>query len=489
MTFVQSTPPQGALRNYDVCIIGGGPAGISIALRLATTGRRIALIEAGGIEPKAYDDTENPCRGHVTGLAYDLINSRVRAFGGTTGHWGGASRPLDEIDFRPKSFPGGLKGWPIARRELEPYFLAAADWVRISPPVFEIEAFDGANPYAAEFFDNYDVRFRTRLKRHSSPPVRFGEQYRPNVAATENIDCYLNSVAVRLDQSGERIERIQINSQESEFTIEANLVVLAAGGIESPRLMLASTGISPKGIGNESGFVGRCFGDHIVLWGAYLRASVPVPHRFRHVNNELILFGLSFADDYIIEKGYPNFSLIATPHEERGYVGDAYIQSLKTLDGGGDNRESEFLILSILPETTPNIDSRITLTQERDRFGLPRVNLDWRINEADFDAIRQIFQDIALLIGEKGLGRVQLYHWDTEELRNIVPRQWHHMGTLRMSDDPGTGVVDRNCKVHELDNLFVAGNAVFPTFGYTNPTLNILALSLRLADHLIEKVM
>lgn len=136
-------------------------------------------------------------------------------------------------------------------------------------------------------------------------------------------------------------------------------------------------------------------------------------------------------------------------------------------------------------EPAPNPDSRVVLVGDRDELGLQRVALDWRLSEADKRNVRQTLELFGAEIGRAGIGRPKiLYEEDDSGWPEDLGGGEHLMGTTRMSDDPKQGVVDRHCRVHGMANLFVAGSSVFPTAGGATPTLMIVALAIRLADHL-----
>jgi choline dehydrogenase-like flavoprotein len=139
-------------------------------------------------------------------------------------------------------------------------------------------------------------------------------------------------------------------------------------------------------------------------------------------------------------------------------------------------------------EQAPNRDSRVTLTSERDAMGMPRVKLDWRLTALDRRSFRGFYEVLGRELGRSGIGRVRMHEWVLESESSSWPKSlgggWHHMGTTRMHPEPRRGVVDANCRVHGLANLYVAGAAVYPTAGCANPTLTLVALTLRLSDHL-----
>jgi choline dehydrogenase-like flavoprotein len=136
-------------------------------------------------------------------------------------------------------------------------------------------------------------------------------------------------------------------------------------------------------------------------------------------------------------------------------------------------------------EPAPNPDSRVMLVRERDELGMQRVALDWRLSDVDRRNVRRTLEIFGAEVGAAGIGRVRiLYDEDESGWPADLNGGQHHMGTTRMSNDPKQGVVDTNCRVHGLSNLFVAGSSVFPTASGATPTLMLVALALRLADHL-----
>jgi choline dehydrogenase-like flavoprotein len=136
-------------------------------------------------------------------------------------------------------------------------------------------------------------------------------------------------------------------------------------------------------------------------------------------------------------------------------------------------------------EQAPNPRSRVNLHHsKRDQLGLPATQLDWQLSDFDKFSIRRTAELIGIELGRAGLGRVRTDIDEDLSKFPLVETAWHHMGTTRMSENDRTGVVDSACRVHGLSNLYVAGSSVFPTGGRANPTLTIVALAIRLADHL-----
>jgi choline dehydrogenase-like flavoprotein len=148
-------------------------------------------------------------------------------------------------------------------------------------------------------------------------------------------------------------------------------------------------------------------------------------------------------------------------------------------------------------EQAPNPASRVMLSEERDAFGLPRIALDWQLLDVDKRSLKVTMEALDRELRRLSLGRVEPSAWLDEPetpwvadplVSNHPVGGYHHMGTTRMATSPRRGVVDADCRVHGLGNLYVAGSSVFPTGGWANPTLTILALALRLGDHLGRKL-
>jgi choline dehydrogenase-like flavoprotein len=304
-----------------------------------------------------------------------------------------------------------------------------------------------------------------------------------------------------------------------QATVRAKLYVLAMGGIENPRMLLATNQVMPMGLGNQNDLVGRYFMEHLRVTGGVIVFSgewnksyehLPTPNEVRSAlrlspkmqrREKLLNTMTTFGEvDRIrwTSKGYGSvFTLkeAVMNGEMPRDLGRELWNIISDIDGvvGGFFEKSDYsTYITIEGEQSPNPDSRVTLTDERDALGLPRVQLNWAINEADKRSVRALVASIGRELGRLNSGRVHMAEWledsDDNHWTDELIGENHHIGTTRMSDDPKTGVVDRNCKVHGMDNLFVAGSSVFVTAGCANPTLNLAAFAIRLADHIKEKV-
>jgi choline dehydrogenase-like flavoprotein len=279
----------------------------------------------------------------------------------------------------------------------------------------------------------------------------------------------------------------------NRFSVAARVVVLATGGIENARILLASRASRPNGIGNDRDLVGRFFMDHPHLRaGVYLPSSAAFDGAFyRRRDDQRAIGVLTVADALLRRDGLLGFSLTLSRRavsRDAALDGDVQ-QAASDLEGGAAlaavSRPPDATVLECRTEPAPNPDSRVTLAGERDALGMPRARLDWQLTAADFASLRAGQEIVAREVGRAGVGRVQLPRdaprsaW-TQKVRGGQ----HHIGTTRTAEDPARGVVDAHCRVHGIENLYVAGSSVFPTAGTANPTLTLTALALRLADRI-----
>jgi choline dehydrogenase-like flavoprotein len=315
-----------------------------------------------------------------------------------------------------------------------------------------------------------------------------------------------NAIEFEATKDARTVNRVRVACLEgNKFWVSAKLFILATGGIENARLLLLSNRIQARGLGNQNDLVGRFFMDHFGLTSGTILLSdsnispalyvhrVRGRHRSSEPPVEQSLMGeLMLSPEVMRSERLANFSAVLEPTSKLDAVkGDGFLKVLynviKTVNRRAFNPP---LRLRNIIEPTPNPDSRITLTAERDRLGQNRVRLDWRLRPIDKVTIQRSQEIIGMELGRAGLGRLMLTidKSDTSWPASLEPGLGHHMGTTRMHIDPTKGVVDQNCQVHGISNLFIAGSSVFPTYGYSPPTLTIVALALRLADHIKKTI-
>lgn len=506
----------------DFCIVGAGPAGIALALELLETGAKICVLESGGRELQELPGGES-----IGYPYYRLATAGVRGFGGSSLHWGSRdgmywhAAPLDRLDFESRS---GIpySGWPFGRQELVPFYRRAAALCGLGPFV-----------YSADPLDDDDVagQLAVRPARLVSTSLQVSystfTQYLDRLIAAPNLRLLLHATVaeVRTADHGRRIGGLRaFSSPGRTFGVQAGTTILAAGGIENARLLLLSSRAQPSGLGNQHDLVGRFFMEHMTV-----RSGVVVPsseilldrtrlyaHRVRDggrvapllrlhesvVRREELLNVAFLLDAKPKASAAGGVRSVATlrrvPHLEprpSGVLGYAR----NVLADAGDvartirHRQAplaapkEVLPLRVQAEQAPNPASRITLSEDRDSFGLRKPRLDWQFSDVERLSIRRTQE----LLGEElracGIGSVADKLGD-ERPPALIYGIYHHMGTTRMNDDPKLGVVDADSAVHGWPDLFVTGSSVFPTVGWANPTFTVVALAIRLADHLKRRL-
>ena len=325
------------------------------------------------------------------------------------------------------------------------------------------------------------------------------------------------------DESGKHIDHVEVAGLwTSAFTVRARNFVLATGGIENARLLLVSRRHNHAGLGNQRDLVGRYFMEH-----PHIRSGVLIPDvddlvdriglYSRHRGNGSQIIGmLTLSPQTLRKEGILNTAVSLSPSDEvrvsdtfrsmaivvgalkkrrrpsdgllRAHLSNVVsrpVQSVRTVatQTGRAARNRRVMQLTIHAEQSPNPSSRVSLSAELDPLGFPRARLDWQLNDLDYESVRRTQEIIDEAVQQSGIGRVEK-KLGTERPPAAIRGQWHHIGTTRMHADPLQGVVDPDCRVHSLANLYVAGSSVFPTGGYANPTTTIVAMALRLADHL-----
>lgn len=506
------TLPDRTSLDADLAIIGGGPAGITLARAFARSGVSVVIAEAGGLEPAA--DVQALYQGENAGIEYPLAGARLRFLGGSSNHWGGYCRPLDPIDFEQRDWVPH-SGWPFGIDELMPYYPAASEIVEVAPG-----RYDDVNYWRQETREALPDLATGRMRQqfvHFSPPTHFGTRYGPELKQAENIRVLLNANVVDIEAAtdGRRAERLAIRTLTGlSHTLKAKYFVVATGGLENARMLLLSNSVVAAGLGNQHDLVGRFFMEHPHMAGfAEIVAAdlARIPRIFRErvaADGRSVQVAFNPVESFLRQRQLLNATFMAgVAGEYRSDVKVPPADPLKAVahrdmlrasrrflaDGDGPVKPKDpdyigmWLGIGCACEQVPDPASRVSLSDQRDVLGLPKIRLDWRLTEQDRRSVIEHMQSLALEFGALGMGRMLIHVEDDGLWPTQVNGGSHHMGTTRMSDDPKRGVVDRHCRIHGMDNLYVAGSSVFPTCGSANPTLTIVALTLRLADHLKER--
>lgn len=516
------------LLEAEVCIVGAGAAGVALARNLMHAGHDVCLLEAGGMDYE--DSTQALFEGNNIGMEYyDLDHARLRFFGGTTNIWGGRNIPLDPIDFEQRDWVPH-SGWPINSSELDPYYQIAHDSLELG----EFEYGEGNwRKLGLQPLDFDPNQISTRFWRFDDLAERFNSRRSDDLIGSDNVRIVLHANAVGLQavENASGISSVDaMTLQGRKLRVKAGHFVLACGAIENARLLLASNTVETAGIGNRHDQLGRYFmehphgrvahietGDPAALWALYRKrypasgvpvapalVLPPVAQQRLGVLNSAVTFKLQKDPSKgatVSKRLYLNLKHSLSPSRSGRRLWQAWRGTQDWLQrhvsmpllrfGVKANRMGLYVIARA--EQAPNPLSRVCLAHEKDALGSPRADLDWQLCDLDKHTMLQFGNTLTREFERLGLGKVSTYQWLQDgtpdwpvdaSVGNHPIGGYHHMGTTRMSNSPRNGVVDANCTVHGYHNLHIAGSSVFTTGGWANPTLTLLALTHRLADHL-----
>ena len=534
--------PAGKTLTADLCIVGGGAAGITLALQLIDSGLEVLVLESGGLRPEEatqalYSGSVEDERLHSPPDRY-----RQRRFGGTSTIWGGRCMPFDPIDFEPREYMPH-SGWPLGREELLPYYRRAN---RLAE--------------AGEFEYQADARWRPMIRDFDSPhftadtlerfscPTDFGARYGHKLTAARNVTVVLhaNVVRIQLAPEGERVESLEVRTLNGRtLTARARQFVIATGGLENARLLLASRDVHAQGIGNSNDLLGRFYMCHLAGTIGAITINKPLQDVYHgyEVDDEGIYCRqrLALRESVQREQGIGNFIArlhhprITDPAHRNSILSLLYLAKPiipyeygKRLHGGVKSdfptwlkhvrnvatapldafkfathmvrdrflaerkfpsiimrSRANLFSLDFHAEQQPNALSRVTLAERLDPLGMPQLHVDWRYTVIDVDTVKRSLALLAQDLSRSGVGR---FEYDPDSVEEEVTRYGayggHHIGTVRMGFNERDSVVDANGRLHGVHNLFVAGSATFPTSSQANPTLTVIAMALRLAQHL-----
>jgi choline dehydrogenase-like flavoprotein len=519
--------PIGAVIETEVCIVGAGAAGITLAREFTHSRFRVILLESGGAEPEQA--TQDLYAGSDIGRPYDMFPaSRLRYFGGTTNHWGGVWCDMPSpLDFEMRE---GVpySGWPFSLSYLEPWYRRAQPVLKLGPYAYApsdwgIGPSDIPEPFRGPHFVCQVLQ--------QGPATRFGPEYGPELRGARNLSVYLHANALRFDASenGGAVQQVNVGVlPDGRFAVRARIYILAAGGIENARLLLLSESEAGVGLGNDRDLVGRFFMLHLEYSGGVIALKDPYADLTFQTGEQgarYNRFGASrrfvsyirLSDETKRQLKLP--AMRARFQYPRIPEVDALMRLISRTDRGADILQDLRSVIRKFPdlvtyiarrivhgrnkppapmasvplnctsEQMPHRDSRIGLGKDLDVFGLRKVVVDWRLTVEDKRGIAAARRLLGKELDRGGFGRLKsTVPEDDGEWPSDMRGDQHHIGTTRMHRDPVMGVVDENCRVHGFANLYVAGCSVFPTGGTFNPTLTIVALALRLADHVKERL-
>ena len=507
---------------FDLCVVGTGAAGLTIASEMLGTPLNVVLVESGGLDfelpTQALYDVD------ISGLPHPgSTQGRFRVCGGSTTKWGGQALPLMPSDFERREWVAH-SDWPISFDEVRRYYPRAYRFLSVDERNFDTDLFSylGVRPPA------FDVQ---RVWYHFSkwsPHPDLRQHYLAALRDSRHCTLLLhaNVTSIVLEPDFGRVRQIEVQSLDGrKATVRAKVFVLCVGGIESARLLLSNRKQRPNGIGNELDLVGRFFQDHPSAMIGRLRSADPAgaQQRFNVFHKRGLKYSVrcTATPEWQRKRRTLNVSMGMTFEQD-----DATLQNLKDIYGA--LRQRRFgpdlvgkvwrtalhpsaavvptyhfvvhrrsfspgapMLIGFTSEQEPNPESRILLSEKVDALGMPRANVRWKLTELTRHTIREFAGTLGEEFRRAGIGEIELQPWvfeDSSPWTMHITDQFHHIGTARMSDSPRTGVVDQNCQVHGVTNFYIGGSAVFPTSGHSNPTLTIIALCMRMAD-LLKRVL
>ncbi|MGB8817360.1 MAG: GMC family oxidoreductase [Rhizobiaceae bacterium] len=458
-----------------VCVIGTGPAGMAVALQLAHAKIPVVMLEAGSDE--ITDDSQEFYKGAVDGDHYfDLDVTRIRLLGGCSNHWAGWCRVMDQHDFEPRQWIAN-SGWPISRADLEPYFE-------------QVHTMLDLEPFRPNMKISDDIEWVQLIK---SPAVHVGEKYRADLEASKLIAVVMNTMASDLTGNGTEVTGASLWSQGKDAgALVADHFVVCTGGLENSRLLLWSNHKSNGAVVPQAAALGK-------YWMEHPQFEPAVALLFDESAFEWDAQGEAFfspSPQAMERLGIMNFGarLIKTPYRGvKGLVADlaCYAPDISEWVAAGFGAHLRCAAQIYLGwEQAPVESNRISLSDsDRDPAGIPRIVLHWKKGELERKTMVEGLRLFGDTLAASDLGRLRFEDWvlnnqpypDNQEIAGH-----HHMGGTRMGTDPLKSVVDANCKVHGMSNLWIGGSSVFTTSGQCNPTTTLTALALRLGDHLAK---
>lgn len=491
----------GSRLEAKVIIAGGGMAGLLLARQLGDAGIDVLVLESGGQSQDSRVQSlyagkmmlGGPGNSQRTMDEY-LIASRVRCLGGSGNVWGGKCAPLDPLDFERRDWIAH-SGWPVTRATMQPFYDRACDVLELPHFSVDAQAMTGApEPLFASRSKKFTARPRGYTRCSGAVTNSTYQDYKMAAANHERVRIYLkaNLTRIKTSEDGERVAALEVRCLNGRtHQARAHTYILAMGGIENARLMLASIDVHRNGVGNHSDWLGRGFQGHAVI------------EKDGQTSVQILRNPAALASFDTMTRSKTHIVLGASDDTQRALKGVNFTVTLPRAVGAGtgtaaaaasvaqklagvtatERREAYFMI-----EHTPNRESRVSLIRdELDELQMPRVQLDMRFGATELD---RFMPTLAMFAGELGrceAGRVQ-WRGGAEDLIASMSLSRHHMGATRMAVSAKNGVVNEHCRVHGVQNLYVAGSSVFPTSGIANPTLTLLALALRLGDHLRGRI-
>ncbi len=538
---IYGKPPSSGSKS-DVLIVGTGPVGLALAFECARLGLSVTMLESGRLNLDREISTASEAETSGVFHHASMADATCRRFGGASWLWAGRCVPFDPIDLDERSYVP-YSGWPISFEEIAHWFPAACQHLGCGDNIF--------NSSPENFIVSGDSIRADLLERWSNQP-RIVQAYRPFIELSNNISVHLDSTVIDIDIDGSSGRAsVVVSGSLGPIKIAAESIVIAAGGLESTRLLLAAQRSRPNLFGGLDGPLGRYYMGHLsgkVSTIKFAKPSMAADFDYRldesghYVRRRFSLTAeMQLAQGLLNVAMWPDNAPIYDPQHKSGALSALYIalairpigrrllsEAVRANLIGNRSQDwvkhicniifdgpvAVFQIASIVwsryfsrykkpgimintksgcyaltyhAEQVPNPNSRVTLSNEVDRYGMPRIMIDLRFTQTDVESVIRSHDLLDNFLRKSGMGEIEFWH-PRDKLADVLLRSAgdgvHQVGTTRMGLDPRTSVVDPNLKVHGLPNIFVASTSVLPTTGQANPTFVAVALAFRLAHHL-----
>ena len=515
---------------YDVIIIGTGAGGGTLAYKLANSGKKILLLERGDYVPREKENWSTravnlEARYNTKETWYDAgggaLHPHTNYFvGGNTKFYGAALFRLREQDFGELRHHGGVSpAWPITYNELEPYYTAAEH-------LYQVHGTRGEDPtepsasgpyrYPAVSHEQRIQQLSDDLERAGLKPfhVPLGIRIDEKNARTspcircntcdghpcligaksdaqticvdpalqyENVSLATNAKVLRLEtsESGREVSKVIVERNGEIESYSGDIVIVSCGAVNSAALLLKSANDKhPRGLANGSDVVGRHYMGHI---NSVLMALSKCP------NPTIFQKTLAINDFYLGSRDWDfpmgHISFVGKLDADTLRAGAPAIAPGWTLELMAKH-SLDFWLTS---EDLPDPENRVTVNREG------QIKLSYRLNNVEgHDRLKASLQKAMKQTNcemhghecHQGLFARNLYLGQRLPLAAVA----HQNGTVRFGNDPTTSALDRNCKAHEVDNLYVVDASFFPSSGAVNPALTIMANALRVGDHLLTRL-
>ena len=457
------------LDNFPVAIFGSGPAGITTALELEKKNIKCLLIEAGN---ENYSETSQKFyKGKIIGdLVTDLSSNRLRQFGGSSGHWGGWSKPLEKYNF---------KLWPLKYNELNSYSKRTCEILNINNQFRKSSV--------NEFFNQVEFQYSR---------VRFADKFKNHIENSNNILLVLNTQLSHFVGHNKSVEYAECISNKLIKKITAKYFILACGGIENSRILLWSRDKNQELIDKDLP-IGKYWMNHPWMLGG-IGVIIKKKLKKKIGDNFLEYDGpIHFAakKELINEKKILSAAIYMNAKEDTKIYKEVIKDILCVAPEYGKkiarmifNKDLKCGNIFMKLEDEPNENNKIALGEEKDEFGIPIVKLFYKKSRYVLKTAKLFLEEFGNLCRNSGLGRIAIADniYNLEGFKNLGVH--HHMGGTRMGINKFDSVVNKDLKIHGINNLYISGSSSFVTTGYANPTFTIVQLAIRIAEKINERL-